>query len=332
MRKNSICTFDPFRQFLISSCRKGVFMAEYTLKYINHQAKYNAKGFIEECEHRFDEQVNYVADLIVSASRSKPIVLLNGPSSSGKTTTCKRLSNALEVRGVHAHMISMDDYYRSRGSYEVPEDPENHVPDLESPECMNLPLLSQHLEALAAGEEISVPRFDFDAHVFIPDTRSLRLGPDEVVVIEGIHAFNPVIMGDLAHSASGVYLSVASSVQPEDGALVQGDMIRFLRRALRDSLFRSSPVECTINQWLSVRRGERLYIGPYRGQADMTIDTFLPYELNILSERLKFELKPFEEKLKESDLGPICELLPQVELVKYGDFIPEHSVIHEFIG
>ena len=235
-------------------------MAEYTLKYINHRARYDAAAFIAECEQHYHEQVLCVADEITENSVHKPIVLINGPSSSGKTTTNDRLARALEQRGIHAEMISMDDYYRTVGTYEIPPDPENGVPDLESPECMNLPLLSHHLAQLAAGEEIALPRFDFETRTSIPEARALRLDPDEVVLIEGIHSFNPVIMGDLAHAATSVYLSVASAVVPEVGPRIEPYMLRFLRRAMRDSLFRNSPVEETIRQWNSVRRGERLYI------------------------------------------------------------------------
>lgn len=305
---------------------------EYTLKYINYRARQDARAFIRECERHYHAQISYIAREIAANSRQKPIVLLNGPSSSGKTTTCDRLAHALLRHGIHAHMISMDDYYRTVGSYEIPEDPENHVPDLECPECMNLPLLSQHLAALVAGEEILVPRFDFHTRHSTLNTRALRLQPDEVALIEGIHAFNPVIMGDLAHSATGVYLSIASTVQPPSGQRAEPYMLRFLRRAMRDSLFRNSPVDYTIRQWLSVRRGERLYIGPYRGQANYTIDTFLPYELNILAERLRPTLAPYREALTAADLGPLEELLPQVIPVPYQGYIPEDSVLHEFIG
>lgn len=307
-------------------------MAEYTLKYINRRAKYDTRAFIEECEQRYNEQIEYTAEQIVVQSRQKPIVLITGPSSSGKTTTNNRLFHALAEKGLHAETISMDDYYLTRGSYEVPEDPENHVPDLESPECMNLPLLSQHLEALVSGEEIEIPRFDFETHTFIPAVRSLRLDPEEVVLIEGIHAFNPAIMSDLAHLATGVYVSISSAVQPEGDPCLEGHMLRFLRRSVRDSLFRSSPVRETIKQWLSVRRGERLYINPYLGQADVTIDTFIPYELNILAERLKLELFRYAPELERAGLGGLCDSLLMVEPIDYSKYIPVNSVLHEFIG
>lgn len=305
---------------------------EYTLKYIHHRIKDNAEEFIQECEQNYQQQVSFVAEQIAACSQQKPIVLLNGPSSSGKTTTCDRLYRALLQYGIHAKMVSMDDYYRSHGTYDIPEDPENHVPDWECPECMNLPLLSQHLAALVAGEEISMPRFDFSVRQSISDAQTLQLNSDEVILIEGIHAFNPVIMGDLAHSATGVYLSIASTVQPEVGARMEAYMLRFLRRAMRDSLFRSTEVKGTLRQWLSVRRGERLYIGPYRGQADFTIDTFLPYELNVLAEHLRPQLENLSDKLQQADLEPVVEILPQIMEIPYADYIPENSVLHEFIG
>lgn len=307
-------------------------MAEYTLKYINHRARHDAMAFISECEQKYHEQVLYAAEQIAQNSVHKPIVLINGPSSSGKTTTNDRLARALETHGIHAEMISMDDYYRTVGTYEIPPDPENGVPDLESPECMDLPLLSQHLAQLASGAEIALPRFDFTTRTSIPEARTLRLDPDEVVLIEGIHSFNPVIMGDLAHTATGLYLSVASAVVPEEGARLEPYMLRFLRRAMRDSLFRNSPVEETLHQWNSVRRGERLYIAPYRGQADLTIDTFLPYELCILMQHLTPQLKQYRDRLADADLAPIDAAIGQVAPIDYADFLPEDSVLHEFIG
>lgn len=307
-------------------------MAEFTLKYINHRARYEAADFIHECEQHYHAQVLAVAEEIARNSTNKPIVLINGPSSSGKTTTNDRIARALEAHGIHAEMISMDDYYRTVGTYEIPPDPENGVPDLESPECMNLPLLSQHLALLAEGQEISVPRFAFETRTSIPDARTLRLALDEVVLIEGIHSFNPVIMGDLAHAATGVYLSVASAVVPEEGPRLEPYMLRFLRRAMRDSLFRNSPVEETLHQWNSVRRGERLYIAPYRGQANLTVDTFLPYEFCILMQHLTPRLQQYVQELAGADLAPVGAVLGQVAPIDYADFIPEDSVLHEFIG
>lgn len=307
-------------------------MAEYTLKYINHRAECDAEAFVNDCEEHYHRQLHLVADQIAANCKRKPVVLLNGPSSSGKTTTNDRLGRILELAGIHAHMISMDDYYRTSGTYDIPFDKENGVSDLESPECMDLDLLRDHLTRLVAGEEIMVPRFDFETRTSHRNERAVQLHKDEIVMIEGIHAFNPVIMGDLEKHATSVYLSVASVLLTDRNVRIEPHMLRFLRRAMRDSLFRSSPVEATLRQWNSVRRGERLYISPYRGQADIAIDTFLPYEVNILMERLMPVLRECRDALKDAGLAPVSDILGTISPIAYEGRIPEDSVLHEFIG
>lgn len=307
-------------------------MAEYTLKYINHRAECDAEAFVNDCEEHYHRQLHLVADQIAANCKRKPVVLLNGPSSSGKTTTNDRLGRILELAGIHTHMISMDDYYRTSGTYDIPFDEENGVNDLESPECMDLNLLRDHLTRLVAGEEIMVPRFDFETRTSHRNDRPVQLHKDEIVMIEGIHAFNPVIMGDLEKHATSVYLSVASVLFTDRNVRVEPHMLRFLRRAMRDSLFRSSPVEYTLKQWNSVRRGERLYISPYRGQADLTVDTYLPYETNILMQYLSEKLQVEEKMLEQADLAPLSAILDKVSPIDYKPYMPEDSVLHEFIG
>lgn len=307
-------------------------MAEYTLKYINHRAECDAEAFVNDCEEHYHRQLHLVADQIAANCKRKPVVLLNGPSSSGKTTTNDRLGRILELAGIHAHMISMDDYYRTSGTYDIPFDEENGVNDLESPECMDLDLLRDHLTRLVAGEEIMVPRFDFETRTSHRNDRPVQLHKDEIVMIEGIHAFNPVIMGDLEKHATSVYLSVASVLLTDRNVRIEPHMLRFLRRAMRDSLFRNSPVEYTLKQWNSVRRGERLYISPYRGQADLTVDTYLPYETNILMQYLSEKLQDEEKMLEQADLAPLSAILDKVWPIDYKPYMPEDSVLHEFIG
>ena len=307
-------------------------MAEYTLKYINHRAECDAEAFVNDCEDHYHRQLHLVADQIAANCKRKPVVLLNGPSSSGKTTTNDRLGRILELAGIHTHMISMDDYYRTSGTYDIPFDEENGVNDLESPECMDLDLLRDHLTRLVAGEEIMVQRFDFETRTSHRNERAVQLHKDEIVMIEGIHAFNPVIMGDLEKHATSVYLSVASVLLTDRNVRVEPHMLRFLRRAMRDSLFRSSPVEYTLKQWNSVRRGERLYISPYRGQADLTVDTYLPYETNILMQYLSEKLQSEEKLLEQADLAPLSAILDKVSPIDYKPYMPEDSVLHEFIG
>ena len=149
-------------------------MAEYTLKYINHRAEHDAEAFVHDCEVGYHRQLHLVADQIAANCKRKPVVLLNGPSSSGKTTTNDRLGRILELAGIHAHMISMDDYYRTSGTYDIPFDEENGVNDLESPECMDLDLLRARLtDPLLNGSTITFLNQEANAAMVL-GTRSFR--------------------------------------------------------------------------------------------------------------------------------------------------------------
>lgn len=305
-------------------------MTQYLLTELNARVKTDPAALIADSEAHYMTQIEQTAAQIAACAKDKPIVLVNGPSSAGKTTTAARLCHALGQKGIGTQIMSMDDYYRSRGSYPVPRDEENQVDDLESPTCMNLALLSVHLQQLAQGEEIMVPRFDFSDRTYRADGHLLRLQRDEVAVIEGIHAFSPTIMKELRSKATGVYLALQSSIVLEDGTEVAPYMLRFMRRAQRDSLFRGSPVEDTIRQWKSVRRGERLYINPYLDAAKMHIDTFLPYEPCILSVMLKERIADKQVQLQEIGLAPVLGLIEQVQTL--APDIPQASLLHEFIG
>ncbi len=308
-------------------------MADYTLKQLNDAARSDPKGFIKLCEDYYRNQVDSTVRELAARRRTSPIVLVNGPSSAGKTTTTARLRQALEKRhGIKTKTISMDDYYRTSGEYETPFDEENGVDDLESPLCMNLGMLTDHLRKLAAGEEISVPVFDFHLRKSIPDSKKLRLEPGEMVIIEGIHALSDIVYDGLGESATGVFLSFDSALTLENGIVAEPFMLRFMRRTVRDSLFRNTPVSATIAQWKSVRRGERLYIMPNRGRAALTLDTYMPYETFIIAEMLRHPFSCMKEELTAAGLEPLTHLDGCFEPLDYVHHIPEDSLIHEFIG
>lgn len=304
-------------------------MATYQLDFINKQAQKNPEDFIKNCEQHYIDQIELVAEKIVENHKQKPIALLCGPSSSGKTTTADRLCRSIKKKGLDVDTISMDDYYLTRGTYEVPWDEENGVYDFESPLCMDLPLLHDHLEKLTKGEQIEVPTFDFTKKERTDKIKPLSLSDDKIIVIEGIHAFNETLMGGLEQYASGVYISLASSINTGENILTP-DQLRFCRRAVRDSKFRSASVESTVKQWKSVRRGERIYIDPYKFFASYAIDSYLPYETLIFMDILRDELK--ENELKDAGLSNICQAEKLFGTINYQSYIPESSVLHEFIG
>lgn len=304
----------------------------YDLDTLNTRAKTDPKGLIQQSEAAYLAQIDDTAQLLSERLSERPILLLNGPSSAGKTTTADRLCRAIERRGIRSRRISMDDYYLSRDTYSMPYDEENDVIDLESPLCMDLQLLSEHLHALAEGKEILVPEFDFVTGIQTRDVTPMRLGKDEIVIIEGIHSLNDVITGGLEELSSCVYLSLEAQVVDGQGGRFTPEILRFARRALRDARFRSATVQDTIRQWLSIRRGERLYIAPYRHYAEFTIDTYLPYESNILYPALRETLDSHADDLQKADLLEARRAADLFEPIDYLPYIPEASVLHEFIG
>lgn len=304
----------------------------YDLDTLNTRAKTDPKGLIRQSEAAYLAQIDDTAQLLSERLSERPILLLNGPSSAGKTTTADRLCRAIERRGIRSRRISMDDYYLSRDTYSMPYDEENDVIDLESPLCMDLQLLSEHLHALAEGKEILVPEFDFVTGIQTRDVTPMRLGKDEIVIIEGIHSLNDVITGGLEELSSCVYLSLEAQVVDGQGGRFTPEILRFARRALRDARFRSATVQDTIRQWLSIRRGERLYIAPYRHYAEFTIDTYLPYESNILYPALRETLDSHADDLQKADLLEARRAADLFEPIDYLPYIPEASVLHEFIG
>lgn len=306
-------------------------MTELDIREINERCTADPREFIEQSEQDYLDKIHDVAERVCQTHRDHPIVLLNGPSSSGKTTTAKRLRDELERMGVHSHAISMDDYYLTRGTYEVPRDEDGEL-DLESPLCMDLEMLSGHLASLAAGEKIAVPHYDFETRSRTDETEEVQLKKDEIAVIEGIHALNDIITGRLEDSAVGVYMAVGTQVVVHNDYRIAPNKLRFVRRAIRDKNFRAEPISGTINIWRSVRRGERLYIHPYVPHAEHRIDTYLPYEDCVLMNQLREQALPYLNELHTAGLDDIIHALGLFEAIDDLSPIPAGSIMHEFIG
>ena len=307
-------------------------MKTYLLSEINARAAREPEAFIAESEKAYLDQINAAAEQVASVQKTHPLLLLNGPSSAGKTTTADRLCRALARHGIHTHVISMDDYYVTRNEETMPFDDENNVLDLESPLCMDLEMLSDHLYKLANGEEICMPRFDFETGIQHLNQNCLSLGPNDIAIIEGIHSFNDVITGALDEMSTAVSLRLDAQVDCGDGLILPPETLRFARRALRDSRFRGAPVEQTVTQWKSIRRGERLYINPYLDQAEITISTYHPYESCILYPALREKLHANAAALEAAGLADAVTASDLFGPIDYAPYIPEHSLLREFIG
>lgn len=303
----------------------------YQLEKINQAVRADKLGFMEECDHQYQKKVEQAADLICKNMKLSPVVLLSGPSGSGKTTTAHKITAELQRRGVGTHTISMDDYFVRRDPSTAPRTPEGEI-DYESPEMMDLQLLSQHFAQLTRGEEILVPHFEF-ARQMRNDSKAvpLKLGKDEVAIFEGIHALNTKLT--TGHpNATRLYISARSNVMDGEVLRFKGTWMRLTRRAVRDFNFRGTDIVGTLDMWANVRRGEKLYISPYKHTAHMLFDSSQPYEVSVMAcyARPLMAAVP-EENQRRHELLELVRAFDWFETIEPG-LVPKDSLLHEFIG
>ena len=304
----------------------------YSLQEINYAVRTDPKGFVEQCDADFAKKIEKAARKIAENRSNSHVVLLSGPSGSGKTTTAKKIEAKLEEMGIRSHAIAMDDYFLDVDPETAPRNHQGEI-DYESPFCLDMNLLNRHFRMLDQGERIHVPKFEFSRQMRSTEVgRSLRLGKDEVAIFEGIHALNDIITGKNP-KAMKLYISARSNVVDEQGSVAfKGTWMRLARRTIRDAKFRSWGPETTIRLWASVRRGEKLYISPFKNNADIMFDSALPYEVSVMKnyahpafEKLAPDMERYEE------IGHLLEAYPKFETLSE-DYIASDSLIREFIG
>lgn len=304
----------------------------YKLSEINAAVRQDPVAFMEECDQHYQDKIAQAADRICENMKKSPVVLLSGPSGSGKTTTAEKLSQELERRGVRTHPVSMDDYYVHRDPQTVPRTPDGAI-DYESPELLDLKLLDEHFAKLTRGEWILVPKFEFSRQMR-NDSRGtpLKLGADEVAIFEGIHALNTKLTSRHP-DATRLYISARSDIVDDEGTVVfKRTWLRLARRAVRDYNFRGTDISGTLDMWNNVRRGEKLYISPYKDTAHIKFNSALAYETSVMASYAKPIMAAVpEENQRRHEL---LELVKAFDLFEPIDpkLVPPASLIHEFIG
>lgn len=287
--------------------------------------------FIRVNEALHEQAIGAIARDIVSQGRR--IVLVAGPSSSGKTTFAGRLAVQLQVLGRRAYRLSLDDYYLNR--CDIPREADGSM-DLEAITTLDLPLLREHMRGLLRGDTVETPRFSFRSGKREPVGVPLTLGRDELVIIEGIHGLNPQLSEGLPHAAlHRVYVSALTCINLDDHNRIRTTDVRLLRRMVRDQAFRGTPPEETLAMWPSVRRGEEKWILPYQEQADSMFNTALHYELPVL----KHFAYPCLLSVPDTTPGyPLVSRLlktlrcfPDID-ERVLDEVPPLSLLREFIG
>ena len=303
----------------------------YQLQEINRRARSDAAEFLAECDENYAQRVSLAADRILSNLEHSPIVLLSGPSGSGKTTTAMKIAEELLRRGVNSRAVAMDNYFLTQDPRTAPRTPEGAI-DYESPLCMDMDLLDQHFTALSRGEEILVPRFEFARQMRNDSLGTpLKLEKNEIAVFEGIHALNDDIAGRHPE-ATKLYISARSNIN--EGAVLRfkGTWMRLTRRAVRDYNFRGTGVAQTLDMWANVRRGEKLYISPFKNRADIVFDSSLPYEVPVMKNYAIPILQSVPEDNERHD--EMLELVKAFEHFESIDpaLVPRDSLLREFIG
>lgn len=305
----------------------------YQLKEINRRIKEDVKGFLEECDARYQEQIDRAADTILHRLDQSPIVLLSGPSGSGKTTSALKIEQALEKQGVETHTVSMDNYFRALNPKTAPRTPDGSI-DYESPQCLDMELLDDHFARLSAGEEVLVPHFEFGRQIRGHKITPLRLGKNEVVIFEGIHALNDDITGRHP-KATKLYISARSGVLDGERMRFKGTWMRLARRAVRDHNFRGAGVADTLEMWANIRRGEKLYISPFKYRADIIVDSSHPYEVSVLKNYILPLMGAMpavdEENARKAELLELMQSFVWFEPIDPALVAPD-SLIREFIG
>ena len=276
-----------------------------------------------------EKKIASIADNIAHQKGVK-MVLIAGPSSSGKTTTCKRLSVQLAVNGLKPIGISLDDYFLDRE--QTPKD-ETGDYDFEHLHALNIPLLNEQMNALFRGEEVELPRYNFQKGKSEWSGKKLKLSGKEILVVEGIHALNPELTKDIPEEQIyRVYASALTTILLDNHNYIPTTDNRLLRRIIRDHKYRGVSAKDTIHRWPSVRKGENRWIFPYQENADAMFNTAMLFELAVI----KRQAEPLLEQVPENceEYAEAYRLLKFLKYIKPipEDQIPPTSLLREFLG
>ncbi|MDB4335119.1 nucleoside kinase [bacterium] len=301
---------------------------------VNHlnEAHSNGKAetLIKVSEAFHEKKVAQVADLIQARKQNTKIILISGPSSSGKTTFSKRLSIQLMVAGIKPITLSLDNYFVNRDK--TPLD-ENGEFDFETIDALDVEQFNIDLSRLFAGEEVEVPKFSFETGERYYDGEILKLEPNQTLVVEGIHGLNPKLTHLIDDSLKfKVYVSALTSINIDNHSRIPTTDNRLIRRIVRDYRYRNYSAMDTISRWPSVRRGEEKHIFPYQEEADIMFNSALHYELAVL--------KPYVEPILLGVKNNCPEYSEAKRLLTFFSFfnaiteegIPPTSIVREFLG
>ena len=297
---------------------------------INDLAQHDPASLIGKGEHYYHRNVNDAVDYIYENRMSIRIILLAGPSSSGKTTTALNIGRRLAEKGVHAPVISLDNFYRNRN--EIPYDQDGQQ-DLETVEALDIPKINSCFEELIETGKSDFPIFDFKRSERSEEVQHIELGEQDLIIMEGIHALNPRLTQRVANKGLfRIYISVLTDLVDGEEIILHHKDCRLMRRIIRDEQHRGASMTETLGMWNKVCAGEEKYIHPFKNTADMMIDSIHYYEPCIYHHYL---LPMIDEVERGSSYYEKAQQLKKI-LDSYWDldksWVPADSLLQEFVG
>jgi uridine kinase len=284
-------------------------------------------SLIEQSEAAYSGDLSLVYESIIERKNEVKLVIVAGPSSSGKTTTTHKIAQALGKQGLRFVELNLDNYY-----FDLDQHPKDEFGDydFETPQALNIELINQHLHALLAGQEVFFPYYDFKSGKGYPNRTPMRLKAGDIILIDSLYGLFPPLTDGIEDAKVKVYLEPLLQMKMMDGKYVRWTDIRLMRRMLRDAATRAYGYEKTLTHWHYVRSSEMRNIIPYSESADFLINTGMPYELPL------YQPKRYKDDPLRQDAflraERIHDLLQTVTPHPDDSLVPKDSVIREFIG
>ncbi len=302
-------------------------MAETELSVLNEMYRLSPRECIRLAEEKYHNDINEIASYVLAHGDLR-LLLIAGPSGSGKTTTANLLRDAIERGGERAMVVSLDDFYRDGTDPEYPRHP-NGERDYERPQSLHLDEVSRVVKRICAAQSFDLPRYDFKVAARV-GSRTVDDMHSGCVIIEGLHALNPIISeaipSDRCHR---LFISLSTNINDGGERLISGRKMRFMRRMVRDGLYRGANAERTLEMWQGVLAAEDVYLYPYRSLADRSLDTFHLFEVGVMR---NFVLEMITEELasREPYAAEILRAARRTVAVD-ASLVPDDSLIREFI-
>jgi uridine kinase len=294
-------------------------------------------GLIERCEAAYARELSTVYESITERKSEIRLVIVAGPSSSGKTTTTNKIARALGKQGLQFVELNLDNYY-----FDLELHPKDEFGDydFETPQALNIELINQHLHALLSGQEVLLPYYDFKSGKGYPERTPMRLKAGDIILIDSLYGLFPPLTDGIEDAKVKIYLEPLLQMKTNEGKYVRWTDIRLMRRMLRDAAQRAYGFEKTLTHWHYVRSSEMRNIIPYCDSADFLINTSMPYELSLYQPKLASHFGGWVEQYKDDPLRQdafrraerIHGLLQTVTPCPDDSLVPKDSVIREFIG